>query len=111
MASSHETVFENFTECPIAPLEDIPTYNYLTELNAYLNACLVSMHSDLGYRTLGYLVLKTNLTVLALQCATPFIDPVHQGGTPHIPDQPPTGAVISVITCEHTDQLRVFERY
>ena len=101
MASSYETIFANFTECPIAPLEDIPTYDYLTELNAYLNACSASVHSDLGCGTLGYLVLTTNPAVFALQCATPFIEPVHPGATPLIPDPPPTAAAIGVITREH----------
>ena len=111
MASSYETIFANFTECPLAPLEDIPTYNYLTELNAYLNACSASVPSDLGCGTLGYLVLTTSPAVFAILCATPFIEPVHPGATPLIPDPLPPAAAIGVITREHAEDSRVFREY
>lgn len=111
MTSSHETIFASFTECPLAPLESIPTYDYLTELNAYLNACSSSVHSNLGCGTLGYLALTASPTVFALQCAVPFVEPVHPGATVTMPDPPPTAAVIGVITREHTEALRVFNEY
>ena len=111
MSTSHETIFASFTECSIAPLESIPTYDYLTELNAYLNACSSSVHSNLGCGTLGYLALTASPTVFALQCATPFVEPVHPGAIVTITDPPPTAAVIGVITREHTEALRVFNEY
>ena len=111
MVSSHETIFASFTECPITPLEGIPTYDFLTELSAYLNAYSASVHSNLRCGRLGYLVLTATPATFALQCAATFIEPVHSGPTVHIPNPPPSAAVIGVLTREHSEQLRVFTKY
>ena len=40
MTPEEDKIFGAFTECPLAPLEGVPTYEYMKNLNVYLNrAC------------------------------------------------------------------------
>ena len=57
MTPEEDKIFGAFTECPLAPLEGVPTYEYMTNLNIYLNLCLSEVNYTLGCSTLGYLVL------------------------------------------------------
>ena len=38
MTTEEDKIFGAFTECPLAPLEGVPTYSYMTNLNVYLNS-------------------------------------------------------------------------
>ena len=90
-------------------LESIPTYDYLTKLNSYLNIYLSSIYSNLGCGTLGYLALTASPIVFTLQCAVAFVQPVHPGAIVTIPDPVPTIEMVGIITREHTELLRVFD--
>ena len=57
MTPEEDNIFEAFLECLIAPLDSVHMYDYMTNLNVYLNSCLAAVDCTLGCRTLGYLVL------------------------------------------------------
>ena len=59
MTPEEDKRFGAFSECPLAPLEGVPTYEYITNLHVYLNLCLSVVDCTLGCGTLGYLVLTT----------------------------------------------------
>ena len=111
MTSSEDTIYSRFSECTVAPLDSIPTYEYLTELNTYLNSCSASVHSNGGCGTLGYLVLTAPVAVYALQSAIAFVPPVNPGATLILPDPAPTAAVIGELTREHSEVTRCFREY
>ena len=39
MTPKEDKIFGAFSECPLAPLESIPMYDYMTNLKVYLNLC------------------------------------------------------------------------
>ena len=43
MTPEEDKILGAFSECPLAPLEGVPTYEYMTNLNVYLNSCLSAM--------------------------------------------------------------------
>ena len=111
MPSDAETIYDGFTECPLAPLEGVPTYEFLTDLNLYLNACSSGIHSHRGCGTLGYFVLTAQPPVFLLQCVIPFIVPIKPGIHPAIPNPAPPAAVISTLVREHKEDTRVWKEY
>ena len=59
MTPKEDKIFGAFSECPIVPLEGVPTYEYMKNLNVYLNSFSSAVNCTLGCGTLGYLVLTT----------------------------------------------------
>ena len=106
-----ETILSTFSDWRIPPLEVVPTHEYLTALNNYLNGCAASVHSNLVNGTLGYLVLTDPPTVFAIECSVPFVPHVKPGPTVTITAPPPTAAFVGKITLTHNEYLRVFNEY
>ena len=104
MTFSEYGIYSRFSECTIAPLDTIPTYQYLTELIAYLNACSASVHSNGGCGTLEYLVLTAPAAVYALQSATALVTLVNPGATVTLPTPAPTAVVICKLMRAHTEE-------
>ena len=48
MTHEEENIFGAFLECPLTPLEGVPTYEYMKNLNVYLNSCLSVVDCTLG---------------------------------------------------------------
>ena len=111
MVNTIETVISSFSECPLPPLEGIPTHDYLTNVNSYLNLCAASVHSKLGNGQLGYLVLMAQPATFALACPVDFIQPINPGATLNLPDPVPPAAVIGTLTGEHSENLRSYHEY
>ena len=84
---------------------------YLTELNTYLNSCSASVHSNLGCGTLGHLSLTAPPVVYALLSATTFVVTTNLGSTVQLATPAPAAAVISALTREHAENLRVWKTY
>ena len=70
MTPEEDNIFGAFSECPLAPLEGVRTYEYMTKLNVYLNPCLSAVDCMLGCGTLGYLVLTAQPSVFNTHCGT-----------------------------------------
>ena len=99
-------------ESAITPLQGPPNLEYLTELNSYHNSCSASVHSNLGYGTLGHLPLTAPPAVYALLSATKFVVPTNPGSTVQLgTEKALAAAVISALTCEHSENLRVWKTY
>ena len=52
MTPEEDKIFGAFTECLLIPLEGVPTYEYLTHFNVYLNSCSSAVNFTLGCVTL-----------------------------------------------------------
>ena len=102
-----ETILSTFPECPIAPLEGVPTHTYMMEVNGFLNACTASVHCNLGYGTVGYLVLTAQLASFQIVSPTSFVKPVNPGMLV-LGDPAPSAALIRSLTRQHTEDTRVF---
>ena len=63
-----DNIFGAFLECPFAPLEGVPTYEYMTNFNVYLSLCSSESDCTLGCGTLGYLVLTSQTAVFNTYC-------------------------------------------
>ena len=87
MTPEEDNIFGAFTEFPLAPLEGVPTYEYMKFLNVYLNLCLSSVDCTLGCGTLGYLVLTAQPAVFNTHCGTDFCAQTNPGIHSVIPTQ------------------------
>ena len=95
-------------ECPLAPLEGVPTYEYMMKLNVYLNSCFSAVDCTLGCGTLGYLVLTTRSDVFRTHCGTPFLPPTNPGVHLVMPDPAPTAVTLSKLVRTHKNKVRLF---
>ena len=85
MTPKEDKMLGAFSECPLAPLEGVPTYEYMTNLNVYLNLCSSAVDCTLGCGTLGYLVLTAQPDVFNTHCVTKFVVPKNPGIHPVMP--------------------------
>ena len=107
MTTSTETILSTFPECPISPLEGLPTHTYMTEVNGFLDACAASVHCNLSNGTVGYLVLTAQPASFQIASPTSFVNQVNPGVLV-LGDPAPIEAVIGSLTCQHTEDTRVF---
>ena len=110
MTTLTETILSTFPECPIAPLEGVPTHTYMAEVNGFLNACAASVHGNLGNGTVGYLVLTEQPASFQIASPTSFVKPFNPGVLV-LGDPAPSAAVIGSLTRQHTEDTRVFNEY
>ena len=108
MAPEEDNIFGEFTECPLTPLEGVPTYEYMMNLNVYLNLCLFAVNCTLGCGTLGYLVLTDQPAVFSTHCGTPFLTPTNTGIHLVMPDPAPTAAILDKLIRKYKHGVRLF---
>ena len=101
MTPKEDKIFGAFSEFPLAPLQGVPTYEYMTNLNVYLHSCLSAVDCMLGCGTLGYLVLMAQPAVFHTHCVTKFITPIKLGIHPVMPNPSPTTAILSKLVRTH----------
>ena len=77
MTPEEDKIFGAFLECSLAPLEGVRTYEYMTNLNVYLNLSLSAVNCTLGCGTLGHLVLTAQSAVFNTHCGTEFVTPIN----------------------------------
>ena len=111
MTPEEDNIFGAFSECPLAPLEGVPTYEYMTNLNVYLNSCSSAVDCTLGCGTLGYLVLTAQPVVFNTHCVTKFVIPKNPGIHPVMPEPAPTAAILSELVRTHKHEVRLFNEY
>ena len=111
MTPKEYKMFGAFSECLIAPLEGVPTYEYTTNLNVYLNSCSSEVDCTLGCGTLGYLVLTARPAVFSTHCGTEFVTLRNPGIHPVMPDPAPTAAIFSELVRTHKHEVRLFNEY
>ena len=111
MTHEEDKIFGAFLECLLAPLEGVPKYEYMTNLNVYLNSCLSAVDCTLGCSTLGYLVLTAQPAVFNTHCVMGFIIPINPGIHPVMPDPAPTSAILSELVRTHKHEVRLFNEY
>ena len=104
MTTFTESILSTFPECPIAPLEGVPTHTYMTEVNGYLNTCVASVHCNLSNGTVGYLVLTAQPASFTIASPTSFVKPVNPGVLV-LADPAPTEAVRGTLTRQHTENM------
>ena len=104
MTTSTESILSTFPECPIAPLEGVPTHTYMMEVNDFLNACASSVHCILGNGTIGYLVLTAQPALFTIASPTSFFKPVNPGVLV-LADLATSAAVIETLTRPHTETM------
>ena len=111
MTPKEDKIFRAFSEFPLAPVEGIPTYEYMTNLNIYLNSCLSAVDCTLGCGTFGYLVLTDQPAVFNTHCVTKFVTPRNLGIHPVMPDPAPTAAILSELVRTHKHEVQLFKKY
>ena len=109
--SQDRIILAQFPDCPLALLEGLPTYAYLTDFNSYLNACTSDIFTNGGCGTLGYLVLTAPPATFRLLCNVQFSVPVNPGPLFPIPSGPVTAAVLAELKSKNTKELRLFKEY
>ena len=88
-----DKIFGEFTDCPLAPLEGVSIYEYMTNLNIYLNLCSSAVNCTLVCGTLCYLVLTAHSAVFSTHCGTPFLPPTITDIHLVMPNPSPTAAI------------------
>ena len=111
MTPKEDKIFGAFSECPLAPLKGVPTYEYMTNLNVYPNSCSSAVDCTLGCGTLGYLVLTAQPAVSNTHCGTEFVTLRNPGIHPVMPDPAPTAVIFSKLVRTHKHELCLFNEY
>ena len=101
MTPEEDNIFGAFTECLLASLEGVPTYEYMTNLNVYVNLCSSAVDCTLGCGMLVYLVLMVHPAVFSIHCGTAFLPPKHLGIHLVMPDPAPTAAILFELVRTH----------
>ena len=110
MTTSIESILSTFPECPIAPLEGVPTHTFLTEVNVFLNTCAASVHFNIGNGTIGYLVITAQPDSFTIASPTAFVKPINPGELV-LAEPAPAAAFIGTLTCKHKEDICVFNEY
>ena len=110
MTPEEDKIFGAFTEGLLAPLEGVPTYEYMTNLNVYLYSCLSAVNYILGCGKSGYLVLTAHPAVFSTHCSTPFLPPKNTSIHTVMPDPAPTATILSELVRTNITQLIGHER-
>ena len=108
MTPKKDKIFSAFTDCLLAPLEGVPIYKYMTNLDVYLNSCSSVVDCTLGCGVLGYLVLMAQPAVFSTHCGTLFLPPTNPGIHPVMPDLAPTAAILAELVKNHKHEVRLF---
>ena len=87
MAITADSIYSSFSECPLAPLQGLPTIDYLSTMRAYLNRKISNIQSDLGNETLDHMVITAAPAVFALQCSVVYILSINPGPVAIIPPE------------------------
>ena len=111
MTPEEDKIFGAFLEFPLAPLEGVPTYEYMTNLNVYLNSFWSAVDFTLGCGTLGCLDLTAQPAVFNTHCVTKFITPRNLGIHPVMPDPAPKVAILYELVRTHKHEVRLFNEY
>ena len=93
--TNEDSLFASFREFPTTQFEGAPTYMKLNSLKSQLNTCAASVHCNLGYGNLGYLVLTALPATYTLISMLPFVEPTNVGLTLTMPDMEPTAVLLS----------------
>ena len=111
MTPEEDKIFGAFSEFLLTPLEGVTTYEYMTNLNLYLNSCSSAVYCTLGCGTLGYLILTAQPAVFNTHCGTDFVTPRNPGIHPVMPDPDPTAAIFSKLVRTHKHEVHLFNKY
>ena len=111
MTPEEYKIFGAFLECPLTPLEGVPTYEYMTNLNVYLNSCLSVVDCTLGCGMLRYMFLTAQPAVFNTHCGMMFVTPRNLGVHVVMLDPAPTAAILSELVRTHKHQVRLFNEY
>ena len=111
MTSEEDKIFGAFSEFPLAPLEGVPTCEYMTNLNLFLNSFSSAVYFTLVCGTLGYLFLTAQPAVFNTHCVMPLITQTNTGIHSVMPDPAPTAAILSKLVRTHKHEVRLFNEY
>ena len=111
MTPEEDKNFGAFSECLLASLEGVSTYEYMTNVNIYLNLCSSAVDFTLGYDMLGYLVLMEKSAVFNTHCRTAFVTPRNPGTHLVMPDPSPTAAIFSELIRTRKYKVSLFNEY
>ena len=92
-------------------MEGVTTYDYMTNLNIYLNSCSSAADCMLGWGALGYLVLTAHTVVFSTHCSTAFLPHTKQGIHPVMPNLASTAAILSAFIRTHKHELSLFNEF
>jgi hypothetical protein len=109
-SSDIDKVVDGFPHPIIFPINGMPNYEALSDLNLKLNSNASSVHSDLGNGQLGLLALTVSVAVYNTLSNIPFVPPLNPGPTAVIPAIA-TAAQISNLHRLHTEALARFREY
>ena len=98
-------------ECLLAPLDGSLTYEYMTNLNVYLNLYSSAVYCTLRCGTLGYLVLTAQTAIFNTHCRTLLVMPRNPGIHLLMLDPAPTAAILSDLVITHKCQVRLYNDY
>ena len=111
MTPEEENISGVFSEFSLAPLEGVPKYEYMTNLNVYLNSWSSAVDCGFGRGRLRYLVLMALPYVFNTNFVTPFITPRNPGIHPVMPNPAPTAAILSKLVRTHKHHVRLLNEY
>jgi len=110
MPDSVDSIVESFPHPTVTPIEGIPTFSSIRQLQVELNSNASSVHSNLGNGQLGLLYLTVSQATYDTISDVPFEVPQNPGPIPIIPRGTRAGAANDIRTA-HAENKRVFNQY
>ena len=110
MPDSVESIIETFPHPTLTPIDGLPAFATIRQIQVELNANSSSIHSNLGDGQLGLLYLTVSQATYDSLSDVPFIPPVNPGPVPIIP-RASTAREAADARVEHAENKRVFNQY
>ena len=110
MPDTIENIVDSFPHPTLTPIEGIPTFATICQLQLELNSNASSVHSNLGDDQLGLLYLTVSQATYNELSNVPFVPPVNPGPVPSIRG----GATAREAADErinHAEEKRLFKEY
>jgi hypothetical protein len=110
MPTDIDNIVNGFPHPTIVPINGVPTFETLADLNLQLNANAASVQSNLGDGQLGLLFLTVSPAEYTTLSNHAFIPPNNPGSAPNIPGGS-TAAQITEFVRQHTSDTKIFNEY
>ena len=105
-----DAIVDAFPHPSLTPIDGLPTFASIRNMQVELNANAASVHSNLGNGQLGLLYLTIDRTTYETLSDVVFVEPPNPGPVPEIPANA-TARQATDFRANHAENLRIFNQY
>ena len=105
-----DAIIDAFPRPSLTPIDGLPTFVSIRNMQIELNANAASVHSNLGNGQLGLLYLTVDRATYGTLSNVAFVEPPNPGPVPEIPANA-TSRQATDVRVNHAENLRIFNQY